>query len=49
MLRAPAAGVVLFPGCQLPLLLSSPHELRMLDQAMAAPPPLTRLVAVLAR
>lgn len=41
------AGVVLFPGCQLPLLLSTPQELHLLDRALAAPPPLTRLLAVL--
>ncbi|WIA10213.1 hypothetical protein OEZ85_010415 [Tetradesmus obliquus] len=40
-------GVVLFPGCQLPLLLSTPAEQRLLERALAAPPPLTRLLAVL--
>ncbi|WIA30276.1 hypothetical protein OEZ86_000366 [Tetradesmus obliquus] len=40
-------GVVLFPGCQLPLLLSTPAEQRLLERALAALPPLTRLLAVL--
>ncbi|KAF8069542.1 Crbn [Scenedesmus sp. PABB004] len=40
-------GVVLFPGCQLPLLLGTPHEQRLLSAALAAPPPLTRLLAVM--
>jgi hypothetical protein len=41
------AGVVLFPGCQLPLLLSTAAEQHLLERALAAPPPLTRLLAVL--
>jgi hypothetical protein len=41
------AGVVLFPGCQLPLLLSTAAEQHLLSRALAAPPPLTRLLAVL--
>jgi hypothetical protein len=41
------AGVVLFPGCQLPLLLSTPQEHQLLARAMSAAPPLTRLLAVL--
>lgn len=40
-------GVVLFPGCQLPLLLNTPQELHLLDRALAAPAPFTRLLAVL--
>eukprot|EP00879_Flechtneria_rotunda_P025366 GHRR01026950.1.p1 GENE.GHRR01026950.1~~GHRR01026950.1.p1 ORF type:complete len:532 (+),score=180.41 GHRR01026950.1:223-1818(+) len=40
-------GVVLFPGCQLPLLLSTQHEQHLLERALSAPAPLTRLLAVL--
>ncbi len=42
-----AAGVVLFPGFELPLLLNNPQELHLLDRALAAPAPFTRLLAVL--
>lgn len=45
--RQPHTGVVLFPGCQLPLLLSTAHEQWLLERCMSAPPPLTRLLAVL--
>lgn len=41
------AGVVLFPGFELPLLLHTPQELHLLDRALAAPAPFTRLLAVL--
>jgi len=39
-------GVVLFPGCQLPLLLRERWELLHLRKAMTAPAPVTRLLAV---
>lgn len=43
---APDAGLVLCPGSTLPLRLTFRGDRALLQQALNAPPPLTRLIAV---